>query len=479
MNLDTDILIYEQISQKLNDKNFQDELATVAKEIVKNIEELLHTKATDFGLVSTNSVRKDYYFNVVSRVKKPDSLKEKLVRKNLGLYLIEELKLVDPSDIEINNDIILAYLRRFEDIIGIKIITELLADTENVYNLLSDNKTLLDDKQIDFKDFSPQPRPMQNGFKIYNIKAKYKGKYCFELQIKSKISSAWGDMDHTLFYKDYTITPIKDSNQIAMNNIGELLNKLESFLLDIRNTNINYKERSEYLYLISKFDNEISSLIKKELGIYYNLNKIADILLFIYKKLGGKQDSAPIQQLCFSQLKYTADSSYCNYINIRQKSYELMILEVIFCHWNDILKSLPNTEENYNKNLGTLIGYLNHYVSNTLKSKAQINNTLKILPQYCQIPEIWLDKEAYIEIDNVCQRVTDLFAEDEETKKILSHLIPLYGIVVFSGNLKAYVNNLLKVISTDQLIHFMNIIKNHGMKNWADNIAEVILEIEE
>lgn len=468
--------IYEHISKML--ERIQDELEDVATEIVKLIETLLQTKAADFRLISTNSVRNDYYFSVVYRVKKPDSLKEKLVRKNLGLYLIEELNLVDTSDIETREDNILGFLRCFEDIIGIKIITELLADTENVYNLISDNKTYLEEQQIIFNDLSSQPRSMQNGFDFYNIKAKYKNTYSFELQIKSKISSAWGDMDHTLFYKDYTITPVKDSNQIAMNNIGELLNKLDSFLLDIRNSNSDYKERSEYLYLISKFDSELGSLIKEELGVYYNLNKIADILLFLYSKLGGEKDSAPIQELSFEQLKYTIDTSCCHYVSIRKKSYEIMILEVIFCHWNAMFKRISNTEKNYSKNIKALIEYLNSYICQDLKSSEQISETLKMLPKYCTTPEIWLNKSNYTELDNVYKKVTDMFSEDEEAEILLKYIMPSYGIVIFSGDLKKYIQDISQSISNEQFIKFMNTIKTHGMKDWANNIAEVIYEIE-
>ena len=89
------------------------------------------------------------------------------------------------------------------DIIGVRVVTELRHDCNKVLALL---RAFIDDLAttevvLDKIDLESQPQKMKNGLFIYKIKGIFRSDFGFELQIKSKIEEAWGDMDHAIFIK--------------------------------------------------------------------------------------------------------------------------------------------------------------------------------------------------------------------------------------------------------------------------------------
>ena len=75
-----------------------------------------------------------------------------------------------------------------DDIIGIKILTELEDDCKKVISLLKDKYLMLfNDKRklyLDLDDLEKQPIRMRNGLEFYKIKGIYAESFKFELQIK-------------------------------------------------------------------------------------------------------------------------------------------------------------------------------------------------------------------------------------------------------------------------------------------------------
>lgn len=195
-------------------------------EIVKSFEEIL--KKTP----SINNISID------GRVKGIDSLKEKIVRKNYH-FTYE------------NNEV--SFLNELPDLIGIRVTCFLNIEESGVYeNIL--NKF---SKYVEEKDFyllqeqnekqypyiafvkKTQPEVQKNGNPIYRIPLKYvlnnsEDPLNIELQIKSLTHMFWGELEHMLFYKNYSYTINSNFYSSMMGSINELLKNIDIQLLRLK-----------------------------------------------------------------------------------------------------------------------------------------------------------------------------------------------------------------------------------------------------
>ena len=72
-------------------------LETKNKSIVNIFEWLIQKEAKNYNLISENSVHDSVYVNISSRIKKKNSFREKLIRRNLGSALINDLNLTEEN----------------------------------------------------------------------------------------------------------------------------------------------------------------------------------------------------------------------------------------------------------------------------------------------------------------------------------------------------------------------------------------------
>ena len=178
---------YLQCIKDIYSNNCINHLKDKMKEISDELKLLIKEHKGNYDLVYKNSVHTSDLFKLDGRVKKPESLFEKFIRKDEGLMLLDKFKIRSEEDIESRKADIVEYFYSYEDIIGVKIVTELKEDAKNMYKLLLDHSNEISGKII-FRDIKNQPKSMKNGLEIYNIKGLYLNKYGFELQIKSKIN---------------------------------------------------------------------------------------------------------------------------------------------------------------------------------------------------------------------------------------------------------------------------------------------------
>lgn len=327
--------IFEEIQKVF--VNAKNELKSAQKDLQKDFEEILLLHAQKYKLVSTSdySVNPTAYYGVKSRVKSPHSFKEKLYRKNLGLQisLKHDLTITTFSEKhpEVKKSILL-----LDDIIGTRIVTELKHDCKNAYELVKNESHFFEDRDIIFfkEELNEQPEYMKNGLPIFRIKGIYKKIYGFELQIKSKIDEAWGDMDHSIFYKDYSVSPIKNTVQTTMNNIGHLFDKVEDLLFGLRNSESNYQEKKEEIDFLYKLSGSAFIEIKKKLGDNYDLSNIASSIKYIQNQTKIENKDIEVKDLKFDFLTYSSDEEEVSkYIQNRNANFELIILESLYWYW--------------------------------------------------------------------------------------------------------------------------------------------------
>lgn len=315
------------------EENFQTDLKNTAISIVNKIKSVIDDNGNDFDLFSKNSVRDIKYFNIVYRIKEEKSLREKFYRGNLLSKNFTFLKNI--SNIENEKTRIKQTFKGLGDIIGVKILTDLNVDCKKIHSLLRthESKLDIDDIKLNKDDLSSQPTVMTNGLDIYKINA-HLNQYAFELQIKSKLLSVWGDMEHSIFYKDYFISPVRENTQATMNHIGKLLFQIDDFLESVRESNKLFHEKSDVISFLTWFDKNYSEKIRNKLAdVGYKIDSFSELLYFI-KNSNKISDTISKRELQFNHFDFNSKTLiYQKYKELRDNNFELKIFESIVFSW--------------------------------------------------------------------------------------------------------------------------------------------------
>jgi len=365
-----------------SEKNFLDDLSDNAKNVTTKLKTLLDDQGEKYELLSRNSVRDLKYFSLVYRIKEPDSLKEKFYRSNLLQKKFKSLKLTSGSNVRSKINDVRSIFKKCDDVVGVKILTDLNEDCKKVIMVLRSSESYLKNQRItlDKKDLSAQPSIMKNGLEIYKIRGEFNEDYSFELQIKSKIVSAWGDMEHAIFYKDYFISPVRETTQATMNHIGKLLFQIDDFLLSVRNANKEFKSNAEVISFLSWFDNTYSDKINTKLGgVGFKIDSISEALYYI-----RSQRKSKVRELQFDHFKFKPLSDvHKNYVKIRNSSYDLKIFESIVFSWLWTKSQITNS--NIDTRLKTYFTLIFEFLATKIKVKIpglEIKAINKILSKY-------------------------------------------------------------------------------------------------
>jgi ppGpp synthetase/RelA/SpoT-type nucleotidyltranferase len=329
---------------EIYEKSYKDDLIKIKNEIVVIFEKIFNDNYKNYNLTLKNSVyEKIELYSFYGRVKSPESLYEKFIRKNETFNLLKQCEIELDTDVASKCDLIKKYIRNCDDIIGIKITTNLRHDCKEVLKLLRDKINNYD--QIKIINIENNSSLMKNGLEINKYKCVYTKEsveYLFELQIKSKIDSAWGDLEHNLFYKDYDFNHAKDINRTMMIHTGKLLEKIEESMFSIRSS----KGIFESKYEINTFHKNIYDIYKNhifdKLGTFQMLDEFIGFLYELYNRdlIGRDTDRNNCLQNSKDNYKdlydldiATNDLVLKRYMEIRYKSYNLSTLENIYLNW--------------------------------------------------------------------------------------------------------------------------------------------------
>ncbi|MET0574024.1 MAG: hypothetical protein ABWZ79_21575 [Pedobacter agri] len=419
----------------------------VPKEEISNLlKELINTHSKKYNLRTNSSVNDIKYYDLKSRVKEEDSFSEKLIRKDIGLVIthkhgrtVSDLK---RSRVPIIND-----LKKLDDIIGIRIVTELKKDCDNVYKLLLDNISFLEDNEIQLHDLDDQPQEMKNGLEIFRIKGTYQDHICFELQIKSKIDEAWGEMDHTIFYKDHTSTPIKDTVQATMNNIGHLLEKIEDLLFDLRESDKKFEANNPYNAFQIKISKELSEKLKTVFGASVDLKEYTKALYFLKNKI-IKSKGIDNSDLSFEHLKYEiTDPNLKYFAEAKSKSHKLIITEGIFYN---ILRTQDNKfklkQENYNDSFKKFYSHYIDYLISDVMEIQEFENLLVTNGKFISDPDLFVNIKKLKKFTSIKEHLTNTFEDDPNAKALLTNL---FFIQQYSGDIQTYLESILEDLEFD------------------------------
>lgn len=411
------------------DKEVKDNLDHEAKELVKRLSRVLNTHAKNYGLETKNDVYPIKYYSLKYRIKGANSLKEKLIRKNEGFNLIHISNVSLPNDVETNKASVISQLYKMPDIIGVRIVTELRVDCNRTLSLL---RSFVDDLAnidivLDKLDLESQPQKMKNGLYIFKIKGIFRSDFGFELQIKSKIEEAWGDMDHAIFYKDYSVTPIKNVTQVTMNNVGKLLDNIDELLLGLRNSDNEYQENLEQLASLRELNEELFPLVEKKLGISFEIGKVGSFLTSVKEKaFEDVEIHLHLTTLDCFFLEFTVtDTRLKFYKTIRDKSFELLVIEVAYFNWCILNNKISLTQENYEDNLKNYLDILSNHIFDAIEKEnaaqaaelidsARLSQKITLYSKYLLNHDIYLSEKTIIFISKIEGIIEEFFQEKQD-----------------------------------------------------------------
>jgi len=454
-------------------ENLINEFSDIPQIIVGKLKSLIDKYSDDFWLTKTNSVRKLKFYTIVYRVKEKDSFSEKLVRNNDYNRFSESL-----ADLKnIDEPTLKNKIKEIDDLIGIKVLTDLNNDCSNMFKLISSSDFINDAEKegISFNrtDLEAQPAKMKNGLNIYKIRSQYET-WNFELQIKSKLESAWGDMEHAIFYKDYKITPVRGLAQQSMNHIGGLLTKIDEFLHDIRDANSNFEINSQAMLFINEFENLYSKKIAAILdGINYNFKKIAS-LLFNVNKI--ENDLLSVSEISTTHLSLNCDK-YSDYILYRNNDFDLQIFESILISKADKEINAENIEAVLDKYFKLIKkSYVKFILDNNLVQEDDLAN--RYIELFFNACISYNCREYILNTNNVFNHIKS-FNSIEEAIEVLElsseridQILNIYSIHCFNGSIDLYLKGKDKYNLLSDLESLKKNIQN--LENVEENLTENI-----
>lgn len=405
--------ISDQIAQ-LYEEEILDDLNTLREEIIQVLKTTFEQYDERFKLRFSNSVYKNKkVYSVVSRLKEKESLYEKLHRKNLIFPLIEQFSIKTVKDFQnIKESLKIVIKNQFDDNIGCRILCDLQTDVKNSFDLIRNHYG--DFHGIEFKNLRDQPKFKKNGLEIFKIECVYK-EVPFELQIKSKIESAWDDLEHDMYYKDHHIDVVKAINNKALIHVGLLLKQLDVFMCDIRHMNngeVTYKDQEKLEQIEQRYQNDIQTLIR---DYTFNFSNIAKQLLFLFP-----DDLTSLGQSHF----YEKLSNIISNRERRHDAWELMILEAVY---NDAVPKTPNSISFKDKYF--------HFICQEIRLLENFRTALKQVYEHCfdQLAgsKHMLSIDQYVNLYELYKGIQEVYIELEEEERCGE--VELDSILVFVG----------------------------------------------
>lgn len=303
-------------------------------------------------LVSINKEVRNYFsdvlkdderaLNLSTRIKTPQSLREKLIRRN---YYIKY-----PTPFE--------GFKKVPDLIGLRIECRFIKDEKEIYQKIIDefriycgngyyasniNKNI----RLNLEDI--QPQVLNNGFKIYKLDGLYKNSktsYSFELQIKSLVNLFWGEIDHKILYKNYNYMIVEDFFRDIMHSIIDNLFMVDKQLMilydHVTNSDASGKDPAEkqLKVLLSKIIHDVFiNKIYGELGFVFNIKASTDIIV----------------EFIFMKLKKNKDNSYGeDFISLINRINEISTLDMNLEEYINVDEK-PKFYDSFTRNIGNLI----------------------------------------------------------------------------------------------------------------------------
>ena len=261
--IDKFILKYPHVKQIIKDNNID---VQTLKDIYSDFVdyEVSYENQADF---IANILRSHpMVHSVKSRIKEPNRLIEKIIRKT------GDRKLKYGKDFQFNLD---NYKNEINDLIGIRVIHIFKDQWQDIHEFITKTWKVIEvtanvregDNTKKFEELNIEVRSRISGYRSvhYLVELNFTHEYTTiaEIQVRTIFEEGYGEIDHLLRYSHYEIPEILASNLLLFNRIVGSADEMASLINDLSKEWLN--KDKEYKNIIESQKKEIE-LLKKSLS---------------------------------------------------------------------------------------------------------------------------------------------------------------------------------------------------------------------
>ncbi|MBC2919673.1 hypothetical protein [Staphylococcus saprophyticus] len=360
--------------------------------IYNSLKKSLEVLCLEEKVVTSNSVYKELFpFSIIYRVKKPESLREKVIRKSLHNE-VYDLKAENISE-NIRN--------KMDDLIGLTILLDTNKNLDVFAQFIFDGKisgfTAISEKKESKSSYGDLP--------YYNIKAKYEKNgtsALVEIQIKSTIVSAFTNIQHKLIYKNRDVSIMKNNNDEMIKAITPTVNAIEKVIDSVEESFVNSGQEIEKYQRQKRIQELIYNQSEKSKVFDVFIKDIDEIINrsiqgYVIKNSNSDLNEEEIEELFWRE--FTEENNQ-NTINVKNEEFILKILG-----------SIGNISTVFVENI-VYYDYINRYIPK-LKGESNIDSDIiNEIKTFIELLEFLGSKET-----NIYQKL--LLDKSEETVEII------------------------------------------------------------
>ena len=206
--------------------------------------------------------------SVKSRIKAPDRLIEKIIRKT------EDRKLKYGKDFQFTLE---NYKNEINDLIGIRVIHIFKDQWRDIHEFITKTWKVIEvtanvregDNTKQFEELDIEVRSRISGYRSVHYLVEFyptNEKVIAEIQVRTIFEEGYGEIDHRLRYSHVEIPEILKSNLLLFNRIAGSADEMASLINDLSKEWFNEDKDKEYKNIIESQKKEIE-LLKKSLNI--------------------------------------------------------------------------------------------------------------------------------------------------------------------------------------------------------------------
>ncbi|WP_291651435.1 RelA/SpoT domain-containing protein [Clostridium sp.] len=255
--IDEFILKYPQVEEIIKENNIDVEaLKDIYNDFVDY--EVSYENQADF--ISNILRSQPMIHSVKSRIKNPDRLIEKIIRKT------EDRKLKYGEDFQFTLD---NYKNEINDLIGIRVIHIFKDQWQDIHEFITKTWKVIEvtanvregDNTKKFEELDIEVRSRISGYRSVHYLVEFyptNEKVIAEIQVRTIFEEGYGEIDHRLRYSHVEIPEILKSNLLLFNRIAGSADEMASLINDLSKEWFNKEE--EFLNVIKKQQEEIERL---------------------------------------------------------------------------------------------------------------------------------------------------------------------------------------------------------------------------
>ncbi|TGY42805.1 GTP pyrophosphokinase [Clostridium sartagoforme] len=264
--IDEFLLKYPHVEQIIEEKNIDTE---VLKDIYNDFVDYKVSYENQAGFIANILRSQPMIHSVKSRIKEPDRLIEKIIRKTED----RRLKYGDDFQFSLNN-----YKNEINDLIGIRVIHIFKDQWQDIHEFITKTWKVIEvtanvregDNTKKFEELNIEVRSRISGYRSVHYLVEFyptNEKVIAEIQVRTIFEEGYGEIDHRLRYSHIEIPEILKSNLLLFNRIVGSADEMASLINDLSKEWVSKEE--ELLKIIEEQKEEIE-LLKKSLNTKNN-----------------------------------------------------------------------------------------------------------------------------------------------------------------------------------------------------------------